>query len=87
MIKSNKSPNTKFYGTKRMVRKALLAVFIAVTFMLMFMAEPGGTIVERASGVAMNVVSPVAAAVKWPFVQVANFFTDIAHFKRIDREK
>jgi len=86
MLKSGKLFSAKAQGAKRVVRKSTLAVLIAITFMLVFGAAPDSSFVEDTGAVAMNIVSPIVSAAKWPFEKISGFYKDIAYFEKVDME-
>lgn len=86
MNKLTQSKNVKMQVIKQMVRKFFLIAFILFSFVLIFVGKPDSFIINKTSGIVVQVMSPIISIISYPIYKVGTFFTDAKDFFTI-REK
>ena len=65
---------------KQMVRKFFLIAFILFSFILIFVGKPDSFIINKTSGIVVEVMSPIISVISYPIYKVGTFFHDVKDF-------
>lgn len=80
MNKLTQSKNVKMQMLKQMVRKFFLIAFILFSFVLIFIGKPDSFIINKTSGIVVQVMSPIISVISYPIYKVGKFFSDVKDF-------
>lgn len=69
-----------------MVRKVFLIVFIIFSFVLIFIGKPDNKIINKTSGMVVQVMSPIISVISYPIYEIGSFIQKVKRFNKIDEE-
>lgn len=84
--KLNQSKNVKIQIIKQMVRKSFLIIFILFSFILIFVGKPDSFIINKTSGIVVQVMSPIISLISYPIYAVGSFANDISNFRKVNKQ-